>query len=103
MPIATITEPSADAQQVRLYNTAMRRSNQEVIATSQKFAICLIKLAGAVAQPGDYAAMKTAIEAVTGVQGIVLLVDGQCPASIPSGKELRAIVEGQLRIENVSE
>jgi hypothetical protein len=103
MAVQTITEPSADAQQVRLYNTTMRRSNQEGIATGQKFAVCLVKLAAAVNQPDDYAALKTAIEAVTGVQEISLLIDGQCPASIPVGGELRAVVDGHLRIEKEAE
>ena len=101
MALRTITEPSADVQQVELYNHRMRRSNNKVLAVGQKFAVCLIRLADAVNQPGDYAALKVAIEAIPGIQEINLLIDGQCPASIPADKHLVGYVEAHLRIDHI--
>ncbi|HUW34504.1 MAG TPA: hypothetical protein VM223_23095 [Planctomycetota bacterium] len=103
MELRTITEPSADDQQAELYNTRMRRSNVETLVPGRKYAVVLIKLAAAVNQPGDYAVLKTNIEAVLGVQDIKLLIDGQAPASIPDGKELRMVVAAHLRIDNAPE
>jgi hypothetical protein len=60
----------------------------------------LLALNPAVNQPGDYAALKAAIEAVTGVVEIELLIDGQAPSSIPTGKELRMVCDAHLRIDD---
>jgi len=103
MALHTITEPSAEEQQVRIYNTRMRRSNVKVLEPDRKYAVCLISLAPAVNQPGDYAALKAAVEDVMGIQAVELLIDGQCPASIPEGKELRMVVDAHLRIDDVPE
>lgn len=99
MAIHTITEPSLDEQQVRIYNTMMRQSNQKTLLTDQKYAVCLIRLHPAVNQPTDYATLKVAIEAVRGVQEIALLIDGQTPALIAEDKELRMVVDAHLRID----
>lgn len=101
MALQTITEPSADEQQIGVYNRQMRKGNRQDIATDQKFAVCLIELAGGVDQPGDYAALKVSIKGVLGVQSISLLIDGQAPAAIPVGKKLQLYVEGHLRIDDV--
>lgn len=103
MALQTITEPTADEKQLQIYNTRMKRSNVKVLELDRKYAVCLISLHAAVNQPGDYTALKTAIEAVTGVQQVELLIDGQCPASIPTGKELRMICEAHLRIDDAPE
>ncbi len=101
MPLQTITEPDADAQQIGVYNRRMRRGNQQVVATGQKFAICLLELNAGVTQPNDYVALKASVEEIVGIESISLLVDGQAPASIPVDMELRLCVEGHLRIDNV--
>ena len=103
MAIATITEPSADQQQINRYNTRMKRSNVKVLDLDRKYAVCLISLAAGVTQPDDYSTLKTAIEAVTGIVEIDLLIDGQAPSSIPAGKQLRMICEAHLRIDNAPE
>jgi hypothetical protein len=103
MAINTITEPSADTQQVDMYNRRMRRSNVKVLETDRKYAVCLIALHSAVNQPGDYGALKAAIEGVTGIQEAELLVDGQAPSSIPEGKQLRMVVEAHLRLDDAPE
>ena len=100
-PLQTIVEPSAEAQQIRLYNTQMRRSNHCELIPSQKFAICIVELNPAVVQPTDYSTLKTQVEAIVGIQRISLLVDGQCPASIPEGKQLVGYVEAHLRIDDL--
>ena len=99
--LQTITEPSATDQQLDLYNTRMRRSNVETLTVGRKYAVVLIKLAAGVNQPGDYAALGAAIKAITGIQDVTLLIDGQAPASIPAGKQLDMVVDAHLRIDEV--
>jgi len=97
----TITEPTADAKQRLVYNRKMRRGSTQTIDPEQKFAVCLLKLAPAVNQPGDYAALGAAIKAIAGIQDVTLLVDGQAPASIPEDTELRVVTEAQMRIDDL--
>lgn len=94
----TITEPTADQQLIELYNRGMVRAKSVVLATNQLYAVCLIQLNNAV-QPSDYPAIGAAINAVTGVQGIQLLMDHKTRATIPADHELRLIVEANLRID----
>ena len=96
--VVTITEPSADQQQKAMFNRSMRATAVVDLDTGAKYALVAIKLAPGVDQPGDYAAMKTAIEAVSGVQEINLLVDGQAPASIPADHTLKLYATLHLRI-----
>ena len=100
MAIQTITEPDADARQVGMYNRKMRRCNRHDVDTGEKFAVCLLKLNGAVNQPGDYATLKSAVEGITGITEILLLIDGQAPAAIPVGMKLTVNVEGHIRIDS---
>ena len=98
-PVVTISEPSADQQQKNLYNSSrMQRSNYAEIATEQKVAVVVLKLAPGVDQPGDYAALKTAVEAITGIQNVELMVDGQAPATIPADHHMRLYVTVHPRI-----
>jgi len=97
----TLAEPTADAQLLDVYNRGMRIADRIVLETDQKYALCLIKLAAAV-QPGDYPALKTAIEAITGVQEISLVVDHQTRATLPTDTQLVAILELNLRIESTA-
>lgn len=95
----TLSEPTADEQLLDIYNRGMRISDRIVLETDQKYALCLIKLAAAVT-PGDYPALKAAIEAVTGVQEINLVVDHQTRATLPTDTQLVAFLELNLRIED---
>jgi hypothetical protein len=101
MAIITIEEPTPDQQQQIIYNKRMRGTNIVAVDPDQKFAVTLIKLAAGVNQPGDYPALKTAIEAIAGIQEISLLIDGQTPSTIPAETELRVLVEGQIRIDDL--
>lgn len=94
----TITEPTADQQLIDLYNRGMVKAKSLVLATDQLYAVCLIKLNNAV-KPTDYPAIGAAINAVTGVMGIDLLMDHKTRAAIPADHELRLIVEANLRID----
>lgn len=100
MPIQTIAEPSSDAVQKMVYNKAMRRSNRIVMPADQKLAVVILALASAVTQ-ADYPALKTAIETVSGIQQVNLLIDGKTPASIPEDTELRVCVDAQIRIDDL--
>jgi len=76
-----------------MYNTRMKRSAPLALTAGERYVACRFRLAAAVVQPGDYPALKTAIEGIAGIQEVYLLVDGQCPASIPDGKQLRLVCE----------
>lgn len=102
-PVSTITEPSADQQQKDLYNRRMRASNVVTLDTGAKYATVVVKLAPAVNQPGDYGALKTAIEQIAGIQSISLMVDGQAPAAIPADHELNLYTTVHLRIDPTPE
>jgi len=103
MALRTLTEPSDDAKLLKLYNSGMAMSNPKVLDLDRKYAVCLISLAAGVTQPDDYAALRTAIEGVTGVTEIELLIDGQTRATLPAGKQLVAVCEVNLRIQDVPE
>ena len=62
------------------------------LETDTKYAICLLKLNSAVV-PGDYPNLKSAIEGVTGVQEITLIIDHQTRATIPANTQLKAVGE----------
>jgi hypothetical protein len=98
----TLEEPTADQTIVNTYNKGMARSAQEVLEADTRYALCLLKLHSSVT-PGDYATLKAAIEGVTGVQNISLVVDHVTRASVPAGKELKAVVEINLRLDNAPE
>ena len=104
MKIQTLTLPTADEQQVKIFNRDVKKSNVAVIELDTKYAMVLIKLNPVVSQPGDYAALKTAVEAVTGIVEVSLLIDTHgTPASIPAGKELRLVAEAHIRIDDAPE
>ena len=82
MPIVTITEPSADDITKLVFAKKLRANAQADLANDTKYAVCLLKLAGAVT-PADYPTLKTNIIAVVGVQDVVLLFDHQTRATVP--------------------
>ena len=94
----TLQEPTADQQLERLYNTGMVSSKSLQLDNDQLYALCLIKLNNAVV-PADYPDLKAAIEAITGVQEINLVIDHHTRATVPTDKHLEAVVEINLRIE----
>lgn len=95
----TLEEPTADQAVVDAYNKGMAASDQVVLTTSTKYAMCLLRLAGAVT-PADYPTIKTSIEGVAGVQEITLLVDHETRADVPTGKQLVGVFEANVRIED---
>lgn len=99
---ATIYIPDADEQLQIAVNKRARASGNLLLDENQKFACVLLKLAPSVVQ-SDYPALKAAIGAITGIQDVGLLVDGQVSASIPIDTQLRLYVEAAMRIENVPE
>ena len=103
--VATLIEPTADAKQVAMYNRGMHAADKIDLVPGAKYALCLLKLHSA-AVPSDYGTLKTAIEAISGVQNISLVVDNQdasgnvqTAATVPDGKKLVAVVEINMRIE----
>lgn len=94
----TLNEPSADQQKINTYNRGMRSADKIPLETDQLYALCLLKLNNTVV-PADYPTLKSAIEAVTGVQNISLIVDHHTTATVPSGMQLDAVVEINLRLD----
>lgn len=95
----TITEPTTDDQLLNVYNRGMRAADRIPLDTDQLYALALIKLNNTV-QPTDYPALKVAIEAITGITNISLVIDHHTRATVPTDTELIAIVEFNLRIES---
>ena len=83
--VKTISEPSADQKQKTIYNKHMRAGANVTLDPEEKLAVCLLRLHPAVT-PADYARLKAAVEAVTGIELIALLDDAQAPASLPADR-----------------
>lgn len=85
-PIPT-PDMASDAAYVDRVNRKSRAGGTTIVVDpEQKVAIVYLPLAPGVDQPGDYAAIRTAIEAVTGIQDdVTLVVDGQVPTRAPDG------------------
>jgi len=98
----TLLEPTADQQIERIYNTGMAVSEQKVLEADTKYALCLLKLHSSVT-PDQYPALKAAIEAVSGVQEISLVIDHQTRATVPDGKQLKVVMEFNLRLDPIPE
>ncbi|HYW80307.1 MAG TPA: hypothetical protein VE890_12055, partial [Thermoguttaceae bacterium] len=95
--------PGADEQLVIACNRRAKAHESLTLPPGQKFACVLLPLSPGVT-PDSYPTLKASVEAIYGIQtGVALLIDGQTPASIPDGKQLRLVVDAQLRIENVVE
>ncbi len=68
-------------QRLRLaVSKGLKRVVNKTLEDGTKYAICLLKLHPTVV-PGDYPALKTAVEGVTGIQEIELLVDRETRAT----------------------
>ena len=83
MSIITITEPIGDVLTKLIFAKRLRANAGEDLLDDTKYAIVLLRLAGAVV-PGDYPTLKTNIEAATGVQEVSLLIDHQTRVSVPA-------------------
>ena len=98
----TIAEPTAAQQQKAIYNRGMREAGIVDLELGTKYALCLLRLHPDVDQPGDYATLATCVKAVTGIQGVDLVVDSHgTPATIPEGHKLVMVCEANLRIEPI--
>lgn len=102
MTVQTLTVPSADEQQKLVYNRKVRKGNSVELPLDKKLACVILQLSPAVTQD-DYPALATAIKAIAGIQEVDLLVDGQTPASIPTGTKLVLVADVQLRIDDLPE
>ena len=98
---ATIIIPNADEQLQIAVNKRARASGNLLLDENQKFACVLLKLEPTATQ-GDYPVLKTAIEAVAGIQEASLLADGQVPP-ISEDYRARLYLEAAVRIENIPE
>ena len=98
----TIPIPSDDSAQQIAMNRRAKQHSSTVVPTSQKMAAVLLRLNPAVT-PGDYGSLGTQIKAIPGIDNINLLIDGQTPASIPAGTEMRLHIDAHLRINPTGE
>lgn len=97
--VQTISIPDANEQLQIACNKRARGSFNTVLPENQKHACVLLRLAPAVT-PANYPALKTAVEAIPGIQSVELMMDGHIPASLPEDTEIRLYVDGQWRLEN---
>ncbi|MCP4549643.1 MAG: hypothetical protein GY835_24575 [bacterium] len=77
-----------------------RARGSVVMLEGEKFACVLLHLGPTVTQ-ANYPAMRTALEAVTGVDEVDLLVDGQVPTGLPADTQVRMAIEAGMTVENV--
>lgn len=99
--MAIITIPSVDEQLAIAINSKAKAHESIAIGADQKFACIFIPLAPAVTS-ANYSALKTSIEAVTGIQvGVRLLIDGQTPLTISEGRDLRLKLSAQIRMDPI--
>jgi len=99
----SITVPSAEQQLEIACNNRARAHESLLLNIGQKYACVLLPLTASV-EPSDYAAINAAVESITGVQsGVTLLIDGETPASVPEGKQVRLVVDAHMRIETIPE
>lgn len=89
----TLNEPTADQLLVNLYNTRMKKRSEVDLIPGKKYGICRVRLAASVNQPADYPVLKASLEALAGIQQVVLLIDGQCPVNVAAGRQLDLICE----------
>ena len=102
MAVKSLPTFSADEQQKIIVNRKMRMGNSVELPLNKKLA-CVVLQLNDVVVPDDYPALATAIKAISGIQDVDLLVDGQTPASIPDGTKLMLCAEVQLRIDDLPE
>ena len=102
MVVKTLTVPSADEQQKLVYNRKVRAGNSVELSTDQDFVVVLLCLAPGITE-ADYPVLGAAITAISGIQGVDLLVDGNhsAPADIPENTRLMLCADVQLRIDDV--
>ncbi len=98
MAVETIVDRELTAEQIKQdeYDRHMSQSAVLPLELDTRYAVCLLRLHSTV-DPSDYAAHKTAIEAVAGVQEITLAVDHKTDATVPSGKALTAVIDAKIR------
>jgi hypothetical protein len=95
----TLTEPTANQIVLDTYNRGMVAVDKLDLSVDQLYALCLIKLNNAVV-PADYPALKAAIEAITGIQQISLVIDHHTRTTVPTDTKLVAVLEINLRLES---
>ena len=114
--MATIMIPDAVESARIAGNKKAHKSDSMLVDSSQKVLCPVLGMAPG-ATPSDYAALKTALEAINGVQWASLpatappfpesdetcFVDGQTYASVAEGKRIRLYLRAGIRREDVPE
>ena len=102
MATETISIPSAAEAMRDAINRKAKKHKVVVLDLDQKYAAVLLKLNAAVTQ-SDYGSLGSQITAITGIQGIELLIDGKTPATVPGGDQYRIATDVQLRQDEIPE
>lgn len=72
-------------------------SKSILLEEDQKFVSVLIRLAPGVQQPGDYPALKAAIEAIPGIQEIIPMVQGITPTELEPDIQTQIVVASRIK------
>ena len=95
--------PTAEEAMRIAVNRTAKKSKTIVVSDDQKLAIVALPLA-AVVTPDDFGTLKTAIEAITGIQvGVTMLVHGTTRESVAEGQQQVLVTEVHLRTQPVPE
>ena len=96
----TISLPTADEAMRIAVNRTAKKSKTMVVADDQKLALVVLELHSSVT-PSDYASLGSQINAITGIQGVNLVIDGTTRASVAAGYEQVLVTEVHLRTHEI--
>jgi hypothetical protein len=102
MANTTFPLPTAAEAMTIAVNRKSKNTKTVVVADDQKLALVLLELNSAVT-PDDYASLGTQIQAITGIQGVNLVINGITRPSVEAGEEQIVVVDAHLRTRDVPE
>ena len=98
----TIPLPTAEEAMRVAVNRSSKRSKTITVGDDQQVAIIKLDLHSSVT-PADYASLGSQINAITGLSGANLLIDGTTRAAVAEGYEQTLTIEAHLRTREVPE
>ena len=97
------SKKGTDAEKIELgFSKSKKASNSIDLENDTKYALVVLKLAAGVKQPGDYAQLKTAIVAITGITDVELVIDTHtiAAASVPANRTQVAEIRFNIKLRN---
>jgi len=99
MPVNTISDLSADEITKLEFRKGLRSSNNVELKNDTQYAVVILEL-GAAVTPDDYAALGTAIKAITGITDVELVIDHKTRASVPTDHTQVAHISTDIQLRD---